>query len=184
MSMAKVAGWSSSPARIDRLRNSVLTNLEVAAGKRSDESARLVLNRGIDEHAGHFRDLGDFEWLQDTASRAVLPRQSVAATVISFALNGFASSHVVAYGGSETVARSTPSTQNCYRLERRAGKRVDLRHDPDDSGFARPSQGRRDSNRQGRGGVGGTGAIGSQCYCDQNDRRERAKLHRRVLHHV
>jgi hypothetical protein len=50
---------------------------------------------------------------RSTLSRAVLPRQSVTATVISFALNGLASSQVVAHGGSETVASERASTQNC-----------------------------------------------------------------------
>ena len=170
--------------KINRLWNTVLTDLEVAARQRSDESARLVLNRGIHEHASHFRDLGDFERLQEHAVA-----RGIAATVgdgncdlVRIERVGIVpGGRAWRFGNGRQRARVDPEL---HRAQRRTGKRVNLRHDADDSGLARPSQRRRDSNRQGRGRVGGTGVIGRHGDGRQNDRHERAKLHSRVRHRL
>ena len=158
--------------KINRLWNTVLTDLEVAAGKRSDESAGLVLNRGIHEHASHFRDLGDFERLQEHAVARGMAETVGDRNCDLVGIERLASSHVVAHGGSETVARSAPSTQNCTDCKG-TGERVNLRDDADDP-LARASQRRRDRTHWPRRG-GGT-AIGRQRDGDQNGHHERAQL--------
>jgi hypothetical protein len=170
--------------KINRLWNTVLTDLEVAAGKRSDESARLVLNRGIHEHASHFRDLGDFERLkQHAVARRIAETVSdgncdfVRIERVGIVPRG----RVGRFGNGRQERTVDPEL---HRLQRRTGERVNLRHDADDSGLAGPSQRRRDSNRQGRRRVCGTGAIGRQREGRQHDHDQRAKLFSRVPHHV
>ncbi len=65
MSSANVAATRSWLTRFDGLPNAVFLHREVVRAEAGDESSLLVIHAGFEQHAGHIRDLGDLEGLED-----------------------------------------------------------------------------------------------------------------------
>ena len=129
------------PGEVEDLRHAILQHAERRLGQSLDETSVLVLDRRFDHHAGDVRLLDDLEGFQhhgvaDLAAQRVGNGHGDLAPlewILIGPLDGVGRPILI---GAEQLAID----EELHRAKRRAGLRLNLRHDADAAGHTAPAE--------------------------------------------